>query len=375
MLLLPRVSLADARAASPDRAAQDGVGPIAPAGRMIFQEGGEWALSRKAADKVIKRISAAGFNVYMPFVWHGGGSRWVSGLVAPEWEVRGLEFEGGFDPLAYSIERAHLAGIKVFPVFTVALRQVWGNVPASFLSQYYGPGTPEQAFNIHDPEFSKFMTSLILEVVTKYKVDGIVLDFIRSMGICTSPTCMTAYEKATGKDLSRDRLVYGLDRDAAERISRWNEAAIRTILEPVSSACRKIKPAIVVAVHGADDPDSLLQGRNSIAWLNEGLVDMVSSYADPGLSSDIANTEKLMNRVVRPQALAIIVTDYERRHRVGEKDRLRPRDGTAMARLVQSAQEQWPRSPIVVYLYEQLSDEQVAALGAGPFRKTGTAAK
>ena len=42
--------------------------------RVLFDEDIEWATSRGAVDKIIHRIKSAGFNVYIPCVWHGQGA-------------------------------------------------------------------------------------------------------------------------------------------------------------------------------------------------------------------------------------------------------------------------------------------------------------
>ena len=72
-------------------------------------------------DRRLKRIKAAGFNVYMPAVWYGRGTTWPS-KYAP-WDFA-LErpLKPNFDPLKYAIEKAHAMGLEVHPWFTVTLR-------------------------------------------------------------------------------------------------------------------------------------------------------------------------------------------------------------------------------------------------------------
>ncbi|MGQ9687942.1 MAG: LamG-like jellyroll fold domain-containing protein, partial [Desulfobaccales bacterium] len=158
--------------------------------RAILDEGIGWT-TEAGARKTIERIKKAGFNVYVPCVWHGGGTRYPSPK-APA--ARGFTILTT-DPLKRLLDLAHQNGIEVHPWFCVALRE------GDILPEFYGPGTPDKAFDLHRPEFRAFMVDLILDVVQRYEVDGINLDYIRTMGLCRCEFCQKEYHRTTGRDL------------------------------------------------------------------------------------------------------------------------------------------------------------------------------
>ena len=49
------------------------------------------------------------------------------------------------------------------------------------------------------PEFRHLMANLIAEVVSRYDVDGINLDYVRAIGLCTSDFCQADYQKRSAE--------------------------------------------------------------------------------------------------------------------------------------------------------------------------------
>ena len=85
--------------------------------RVILDEGTGW-MTASGAQETINNIKNAGFNVYIPCIWHGKGTRYSS-KVAPKEAF--LAFNT--DPLKRLIDIAHANNVEVHPWFTVALRQ------------------------------------------------------------------------------------------------------------------------------------------------------------------------------------------------------------------------------------------------------------
>src|SRR5690606_35207525 len=141
--------------------------------RILLNENFRW-LDERAPDEFVRTANAAGFSAIMPRVWHGRGVGWASELPKePLWEKNPAAPK---DPLAMLIKKAHAAGLEVHPWFTVTLRQ------RNFYNEYWDEGTPEKSFDVHRPEFRAFITGVVMEVVQKYPVDGINLDYIRAKG-------------------------------------------------------------------------------------------------------------------------------------------------------------------------------------------------
>jgi len=90
-------------------------GPVEQESRAILDEGLNW-VTKDSAERVCARIARAGFNVFIPCVWHGRGTIWPSKL-AP-WDSHNVRAQG-FDPLANLLQTAERYHIEVHPWFTV----------------------------------------------------------------------------------------------------------------------------------------------------------------------------------------------------------------------------------------------------------------
>ncbi len=102
-----------------------------------------------------------------------------------------------FDPLRYLIQEAHKLGIEVHPWFTLTLRQ------SDIFREFALPGTPKQAFDVHNPQFRELMSKLVEEVVTDNDVDGVNLDYVRAIGLCFNATCQEDYKKKYDRSLEK----------------------------------------------------------------------------------------------------------------------------------------------------------------------------
>src|SRR3569623_2407866 len=126
-----------ARQALPYQPRRDANGTLLES-RVMLDEDMHWAYSPAEADAILKRIKAAGFNVYIPCIYHGGGSWYPTKLLAPDAKLA-ARLKQQPDPLAYLIEKAHSMGIEVNPWITVTIRA--GN----FHPQIADEGPPERA--------------------------------------------------------------------------------------------------------------------------------------------------------------------------------------------------------------------------------------
>ena len=327
--------------------------------RMIFDEGFNW-ITQEGADRLLDRIEKAGFNVLVPSVWHGRGTSWPSEL-APAGVQWTKHYREGFDPLSYLITKAHKMGIEVHPSFTVVLRQ------REFLHDYYDEGTPKEAFNVHMPEFRKYIVSLMLEVLRKYDVDGINLDYIRSVGFCKSEYCQRDYRERQGRDLLRDLSSVGRSSLAWNNVSKWNSDSVDDVVEMLSRNARRIRPKAVISVDShAGRRSKKLQGADSIRWANDGWIDVIY-HMDYGKTIGYTELNQALRDLKDPRQLVLFVGNYERNW--PDKKHVWSRDPREVARLV-SASQQFNRggNGVALYNYKYLTDDQIAALKSGPFK-------
>lgn len=328
--------------------------------RVMFDEDLHWARSTSDADAILKRLKAAGFNVYVPCIYHGGGSWYPTSLLPPEVTLA-ERLKQQPDPLAYLIQKAHSMGIEVHPWFTVMYRGI------DLYPQFFDDGTPPGAYNAHNEAFRTFIVNLMLDVVKRYDVDGINLDYIRTMGICTSAACAEDYARVTGGNLTVDmlgRYVLGAPRS---RIEQWQDAAVKDIVARFSTQARQIKPRLIISVDGHPPPSGTpraLEGRNEVDWVKSGLVDTIFKM-DYARDIDVTGTDAVKRELAVPERLVTLFGNYNQLERQPKT----PRDGALIAAYAEYAQRKWPGSGMAFYIYELMSDAQVQALRAGPFKE------
>lgn len=320
--------------------------------RAIFDEGIGWT-TEAGAQKTIERIKRAGFNVYIPCVWHGQGTRYPSPKSPPEPGFTLLTA----DPLKRLIDLAHKNGIEVHPWFCVSLRQ------RDFLPEFYGPGTPDKAFDLHRPRFRDFIVELILDVVRRYDVDGVNLDYIRTMGLCKCDFCQQEYRRTTGRDLLLDIASLQPGKPLPPALQKWQDEAVEDIVRRVKERGQAIRPGLIVSVCGYPQLSPSHEGREEIAWANAGLIDLIFNM-DYNFIPDFERQQVLRHRLKDPDKLVMLLANYQW-DRVLKKHLVT--DPAYLVRLINNLQYRWPGG-VGVYIYSLLSDAQIEALAQGPFR-------
>jgi uncharacterized lipoprotein YddW (UPF0748 family) len=328
--------------------------------RVILDEDFMW-LKPDEADLLLSRIKRAGFNVFVPVVWHGRGAAWETQRVQkePRWQDRAKNIK---DPLKSLIDKAHAQGIEVHPWFTVVLRQ------RDIFPEFYDEGTPKKAFNIHNKQYRDFIIELMLEVVRNYDIDGINLDYIRSMGNCLSATCVADYKARTGRDLIKDDKQRWGNADAAASVGAWNEVPVTDIVKRFSEQARALKPNLLISVDTHPINRRLsMEGANAIAWANAGYIDMIydMQYKE---ELDLESFDMAKAKLIKPSKLALMIGNFETSR--FDKSKVWPRNAKLVAKHTWQAINAGAESKsIVVYDYRFLSNEQIQHLQLGPFKQ------
>ncbi|HEY7531276.1 MAG TPA: family 10 glycosylhydrolase [Nitrospiraceae bacterium] len=328
--------------------------------RVILDEDMSWAKSKENTDRILSRLKAGGFNVYVPCVWHGNGTYYPTPLTEPDPKLLAATNSG--DALAYLIQKAHVLGIEVHPWFTVVRRET------SRHPEWYGDGVPEGAYDIHNPQFRRFIVDLMLDVVKRYDVDGINLDYIRAMGICTSSVCQDEYRRTTGNAFWPDYALRGVVGAARTRLEQWQDSAVRDLMESFVPQAKKAKPRLIVSIDGhpkSRAENRPLEGRDEVAWLNEKLIDVIFAM-DYRETIDYEGLAAVRRDLREPERLIIVFGNYDR---TSPTTPAIPRSGTLVAKYAAYAQHKWPSAGVAFYLYGQMTDEQLKALREGPFNE------
>jgi uncharacterized lipoprotein YddW (UPF0748 family) len=256
------------------------------------------------------------------------------------------------------ISLAHENDIEVHPWFTVALRR------QEFFDQFYDPGTPKSAFDLHKKEFRDFISSLIMEVVEKYDIDGINLDFIRTMGICKSDSCIQDYYQKYGRDLLTDISYKSKSGYLEPHIQAWQNEAVESIVRDVSIKAKRAKPELLISVDGAPYPHAIdfnRQGRQEIVWANKNYIDIIY-HMDYDLPPDFERMQMAQEMMFDKNKLIPILGNYE----YDLQGKLMSRNPDLLNLIVNESLLKFPNG-IGIYWYPSLSDEQINMFTEGPF--------
>jgi uncharacterized lipoprotein YddW (UPF0748 family) len=181
--------------------------------------------------------------------------------------------EEGLDPLGYLIEKAHAAGLEVHPWFCVTYRdrhfrdwfQKKHGADVDMIDRE-GEPVPLGA-DVHRPEYRDFIVRLMVGVARDYEVDGVHLDYIRTMGQCYCPKCRAEFAEQFGRPLAEA---------SEEDWIRWQRRAIGDIVRRTAEGVREVRPgarmsaAVFSNMHGG-----AVQGQDPAGWARAGWIDLV----------------------------------------------------------------------------------------------------
>jgi uncharacterized lipoprotein YddW (UPF0748 family) len=194
--------------------------------RVIQDEDTGWSSSKLEMQKRIRRIKAAGFNVYMPCVWDGAHAFYSASMGPVSPTIRDAA-DSRYDPLAYLIALAHAAGITVHPWFDIVRHAPGGDFPESYLA-----GAPQDAFNVQSEPFRNFIVALVVDVARRYDVDGINLDYVRAIGPCSDRECLQKYSRTYHRSLLQDWDAQEAGKVVPSLIE-WNRSAVTDIVRRI----------------------------------------------------------------------------------------------------------------------------------------------
>ena len=333
--------------------------------RMILDEFEQFATN---PDRLLDRITRAGFNALMPCVWHGRGARYRSPTTALEPAFAEF-YAGGKDPLADLIRKAHARGVEVHAWFCVSYRGTPDSHP-----EFATEGVPwfsdlgMGAYDLQDPAFRAFIVKEMVEFARRYEVDGLSLDFIRTQGVSYSAIARAAYQQRFGTSLDETRGTP--TPEARQRLLEFQEAAVTDIVKGVREGLRQVRPKAILSVCGEPLPKPQLhdQGRNEWLWLERDLIDV--AYAmDYTWHPDFRRFDEARATVPIPDRTVLMLGNYE----YDWDGKVLSRAPEQVARLLDYALRKYPANGVALYYYNCLDDAQIEALRKGPFREPAVA--
>ncbi|MEK7389927.1 MAG: family 10 glycosylhydrolase [Elusimicrobiota bacterium] len=317
-------------------------------------------------DSVVDQIAQAGFNVYIPVIWHGRGAIYASTTVVLDARYAS-QFQGSADPFAELIQKAHSRGVQVQPWFTVALRET------NSFPEFAPAGTPNGAYDLQDPAFRDFIVDkVILDVARRYDVDGINLDYIRTIGTSFTDVARARYLQKYGVGIDELSNPYSSPA-VTQRFLEWQDAAVTDVVSRISAWIKANKPWLVLSISGHPLPSPQLssQGRNERNWVASDSVDLIYGM-DYDQRPNISVMSFIRETSPHPERFPKLLGNYNWVPNGTGGVAVTPRPGSFLAQQVEYFLRKFPGRGIGVYIYSQLHNnpDQINALRAGPFKET-----
>ena len=178
---------------------------------------------------------------------------------------------GEWDTLAQAATEGHKQGVEIHAAYILGIAQEADLKAHPQWAALGRGGKPNGWYCYNHPEVRRYHASLLAEIVERYKVAGVALDFCRPGGGCFCPLCAKAFEARHGKPLKG---VEDYDPDWVA----WRRNSITEYMRELRQALRQARPDAKLGgyVWGRLAPDEDRAGQDWPRWLKEGIMDFVA---------------------------------------------------------------------------------------------------
>lgn len=241
--------------------------------------------------RIIGNCAEAGFNTVM-FQVRGHGTAHYRSKIEP-WAQELGGSDPGFDPLELAVQEAHArqvrlhAWVNVVPAWRGAKpptdpNQLYNKRAEWFWYDQEGKRQALSSFYVSVnpclPEVREYLVDVLREVLSRYEVDGLHLDYLRF------PNEPPAVPRGSKIDYPRDEKTLALFRTATgkapdddpEAWNRWRTEQVTRLTADVRAMQRRTRPTAVLSVAvGAVRDKALTHFQDAQAWIEQGLLDWV----------------------------------------------------------------------------------------------------
>lgn len=269
----------------------------APYRRLIWVTRWDFS-SPRDIERIFENIAAARFTDIF-FQVRGEGTLFCKSSYEPwAWElsgrgVAGVGVDPGWDPLAVAVREAHKRGIRIHA--WVNTMPGWGQKDAPPKSSGQHAARHPEWFMVDPtgyrmkatgfyacldpgiPAVRSHLSLLMADIVRRYEVDGVHLDYIRyplkdevKRDYSYNPEPLAAFKKQTGKTPAQ----------APEQWAEFRKKQITETVRMIREATRAVNPKVELsAAVLADNTARASAAQEPEVWLNMGIVDAVSPMA------------------------------------------------------------------------------------------------
>ena len=281
--------------------------------------------NKESIEKALDSIANAGINNVFIETYYHGKTIFPSTTMEKYGFIKQYEDYMGFDPLKIWISEAHKRGIKVhiwFQTFYV------GNKPPETNPEYILAKKPEWAnyqkknadsetivYSVSEhngyfidpanPEVQQFLYELLCEIITRYKPDGINLDYIRypqslAANYSTYDMSNWGYTKFARAEFQQ---MYGVDPiELKQTDPLWNYwrfyrcAKVTNFVKRASALCRSNNVQITAVIF--PNRTSAIETKMQ-DWKNWSINNFVDGFTPLFLTCDDKTAMNLMEEVLR----------------------------------------------------------------------------
>lgn len=241
---------------------------------------------------IVANAADAGFDTLF-FQVRGNASAFYRSSFEPWAEELGGA-DPGFDPLAVAIEEAHSHGIALHAWVNV-VPAWWGGVaPKNPLHVYHqhpdwlwydqnGARQPLQdrfyvSLNPCLPEVRYYIVSVLADLLARYAVDGLHMDYVRYP--CEPPVIPSGSAIDYPRD-ARTVALYALEVGKAPDVDKaawtqWRNEQLTLLVRAIRVMQREVRPSAVLSAAVGSDPEHHYAKyfQDARTWAGEGLVDL-----------------------------------------------------------------------------------------------------
>ncbi|WP_242058586.1 glycoside hydrolase family 10 protein [Microcoleus sp. FACHB-SPT15] len=256
---------------------------------------------RPKLQEAVSKLAQLNFNTIYPVVWNSGYVLYES-PVAQRTGIQPFARKGlqGQETLSDLVAQAHQQGLLAIPWFefgfmTPPTSELALNHPEWLTKRRNGSQTWIGAagevvwLNPFHPDVQKFISDLVLEVVTRYDVDGIQFDDHTSLPneFGYDRYTLALYKRETGRNAPSD--------PHNPAWVRWRANKITAFMTQLNQAVKKRKPDAIFSV--APNPYDVAYKtylQDWLTWVRKGIVDeLIVQVYRPDLQS-------FLNQITRP---------------------------------------------------------------------------
>jgi uncharacterized lipoprotein YddW (UPF0748 family) len=245
-------------------------------------------------DKIIINCKSAGIDTIL-FQVRGNGTASYRSSYEP-WSEQFGSVDPGFDPLAHAIETAHADGLKLY---------AWVNVMPGWGYSKEPPKDANQLYNKHPdwfwydqkgnrqplsekfyvslnpclPEVREYLVEVLRDIVGRYSIDGLHLDYLRFPN--ETPEGMT---KTPGTDYPRDKRTLSLFKGESGKSpdedkqawDAWRTTQVTNLLRDIRLMVNTTRPHCELSSAVGVLPESAIgHFQDSRTWMKDHLLDAV----------------------------------------------------------------------------------------------------